>query len=117
MRAGDLDRRVTIQSRVETQDEFGQPIITWPTVGTFWAQVQQQSGREFFAAQQTVSERRTVFRLRWLEGVTVTHRVLYPAEGDGSPPPEPEANAIYNINEVRELGRGEGLELHCTAPG
>lgn len=117
MRAGDLDRRVTVQELIETQDEFGQPIQSWETVATVWAQVQQQSGREFFAAQQTVSERRTVFRLRWLEGITVTHRVVYPAVADGSPPPEPDGNAIYNINEVRELGRREGLELHSTAAG
>ena len=104
MRAGDMDRRITIQERITGESPSGEPIITWEDVGTVWAQVQQQSGREFFAAQQVISERRVVFRLRWLDGITVLHRVIYD-------------DREHDIHEVRELGRREGIELHTTASG
>lgn len=104
MRAGDMDRRITIQERHETESPSGAPIITWEDVATVWAEVQQQGGREFFAAVQVVSERRVVFRLRWLDGITVLHRVIY-------------EDREHDIAEVRELGRRAGLELHTTASG
>lgn len=104
MRAGDLDRRITIENIVIGQSPSGEPIETWTPVATVWAEVQQQSGREFFATAQTVSERRVVFKLRWLAGITVLHRVIYDARE-------------HNIQEVREIGRRAGLELHTAASG
>lgn len=104
MRAGDLDRRIVLERRVEQQDASGQPIITWTPIATVWAQVQQQSGREFMSGAIPVSERRVVFRMRHRTDVTVLDRVAY--DGDE-----------FDLNEVRELGRREGLELHTTARG
>ena len=102
MRAGDLDRRITIERVTITYSETGEPIETWNTLATRWAQVQQQSGREFFSGVQTVSERRVSFRIRWLEGLTVLDRVVCDS-------------AVHDIQEVRRLGRKEGVELHTTA--
>lgn len=104
MRAGDLDRRITLQKRTEQQDTYGQPIITWVPIATVWAQMQQQSGREFMAGAIPVSERRVVFRMRHRSDITVLDRVTH--DGDE-----------FDVNEVRELGRREGLELHTTARG
>ena len=36
-RAGTLDRRITIQRAVTTQDGYGQPIETWETFAERWA--------------------------------------------------------------------------------
>jgi len=104
MRAGDLDRRITIQSYSYERDDFGGEIPIWTDAAAVWAQVAQEGGREFLGAETIRSERKVVFRLRWLPGITVTHRVLY----DGRE---------HNILEVRELGRREGLELHTTTTG
>ncbi len=104
MRAGDMDRWITIQSVEYVFDDFGGFEEVWTDVADVWAHVSQQSGREFFAAGGIQSERKVVFRLRWLDGITVIHRVVY----DGRE---------HNIHEVRELGRREGLELHTTASG
>lgn len=49
-----------------------------------------------------MAEIRVLFRLRWIEGITVLDRVAY-------------ANRLHNIKEVRELGRREGLELMTVA--
>ncbi|MDP2330414.1 MAG: phage head closure protein [Reyranella sp.] len=102
MRAGDLDRRITIERFTETQGPSGEPILEWNALATVWAKVDQQGGREFFASIQEVSERKVVFRIRWIEGLTVLDRVV--CDGD-----------LHDIEEVRRLGRKEGLELHCTA--
>jgi len=106
MRAGDMDRRITIQRYVVIGDDgFGNEITEWIDLATVWAEVKQESGREFFAYGGINSDRKVVFRLRWIDGgVTVLDRVSY---GDRD----------HNIHEVRELGRQVGLELHTTASG
>ena len=104
MRAGDMDRRITIQVYSYETDGIGGIIESWTDFAEVWAQVTQQSGREFFGAGAIQSERKVVFRLRWLDGITVLHRVVF-------------GGREYNIHEVRELGRHEGLELHTTSSG
>ena len=102
MRAGDLDRRIVIEKRVITTSPFNEEIITFEPLAEVWAHVLQQGGREFLGAEAVTAERRVVFRIRWLAGVSALHRVVY--EG-----------RAHNITEVREIGRREGLELHSTA--
>lgn len=104
MKAGPLDRRVTIQRFTETRNEYNEPIAVWTDLATLSAQVIQQSGREFLSADQTQAERPVLFRLRWLDGVTVLDRVSY-------------GGRVHNIQDVKELGRQEGLELMTVAAG
>lgn len=106
MRAGDMDRRITIlRYELAGDDGFGNPIETYVPTEVVWAEVKQESGREFFAAAAIQSERKVVFKLRWIDPeVRVYDRVLY-------------GEREHNIHEVRELGRQEGLELHTTTTG
>jgi len=39
MKAGQLDKRVTIQRRSGTLDAYGQPVAGWADVATVWANV------------------------------------------------------------------------------
>ncbi|WP_035724641.1 phage head closure protein [Fodinicurvata fenggangensis] len=102
MRAGKLDRRITIERLVTGTDPYGAPTETWQTLASVWAQVLQESGQEFFAADAIQAERRVVFRIRYRDDLAMTDRVTY---GDWQ----------HDIHEIRELGRRDGLELHCTA--
>lgn len=102
MRAGDLDRKITIQSVDYVFDDYGSFEEVWTDMATRWASFTQSGGREFFAQAQIQSERKVVFRCRWVEVVTPIHRVI--CEGE-----------IFNITEARRIGRKIGLELHCTA--
>lgn len=102
MKAGPLDRRATIQRKSVTYDDYGQEIESWSDLRTLPAQVIQQSGREFLAADQVQAERRVLFRMRWFGGVTVLDRVIYDAR-------------VHNIQDVKELGRREGVELMTVA--
>lgn len=56
VRAGQLSRRVRIQSRSGAQDSFGGPQLTWSDVATVWADIEPLSGRELESAQRTASE-------------------------------------------------------------
>ena len=98
MRAGPLDRRVTIQRVTLTEDDYGGSVESWADLATVSAQVVQQSGREFLAAAQTQAEQRVLFRLRWIDGLSVLDRVSY-------------GGRLHNIQDVKELGRRAGVEL------
>ena len=104
MRAGDLDRRITIwRMGEEQQDPGGGWIPAQPElVATVWAAVQQTGGREFLDAAQVTAERRVVFRIRYRSDIQQDWWIEY-------------GGWKHDVHEIRELGRREGLELHCTA--
>lgn len=102
MRPGTMDRRITIQRLTVEEDPYGGTIETWGDLATVFAEVRQQGGREFLAADQVQASKRVVFYIRWLPGLTVQDRVSY--EG-----------TLHNIAEVREIGRADGVELHTVA--
>ena len=103
MRAGSLDRKVTLQRFTVTQDEMsGEEIQAWAELATVWANVRQASGGEYLKANQVQAVQRTVFQIRHYPGLTMLDRVIY----DG---PQ------FNIDDVRELGRREGTEIHAIA--
>lgn len=77
MRAGLLRHRVTIQNLTTAQDSFGDIVETWSDFATVWAQVEDLSGREFFAAAQVNSEIKTRVRIRYMEGIKPTMRILH----------------------------------------
>ena len=107
MRAGGLDRRMTLERFTSEPDPiYGTPIKTWAPLATVWAEVRQQSGREYLSAQgaMMVAERLVVFFIRWYPDLTVQDRVVH----DGR---------VHDIREVREIGRRDGVELHCKAAG
>jgi SPP1 family predicted phage head-tail adaptor len=79
MKAGALNKYVTIQAAVEVADSYGQPIVTWTTWKQVWASIEPVSGREYFAVQQTQSEVNQRVRIRYLDGLTTKHRILYGA--------------------------------------
>ena len=61
MRAGDLRRRILIQSPSTGQDAYGEPLTVWTNVfaagdGKIYAEIVPLSGRELFAAQAVQSE-------------------------------------------------------------
>ncbi len=100
MRAGDLDRKITIQSATEAQDGYGEAVPTWGTFATVWAKFTPNRGGERFAANQIVAQADGVFRIRWQPGITEKMRVSY--DGD-----------IYDIQYIAEIGRHEALDLYA----
>lgn len=103
MKSGKLDRRITIQNRVETQNTLGEAVISYTTFAQVWAEVVPLRGREYFTAAQTIPEAQLRIRIRYMTGVTEKHRIVY--EG-----------VNYDILHIAEIGRKEGLEIMVKKP-
>lgn len=99
IRAGKLNRRITIQNVGTTQDAIGEPVVSYTTFATVWASIEDLSGREFIAAGGTQNEAQTKIAIRYLAGVIPAMRVLHGA-------------TAYNIESV--LGQDKkSLLLMC----
>lgn len=76
--AGTLNRRVTIQSQLTTQDSYGQEQQTWTDVLTCWASIHAATSREVYAAAGFVSQLSHVVTVRYtFTPITSAMRVLY----------------------------------------
>jgi SPP1 family predicted phage head-tail adaptor len=100
MRAGTLDRTITIQAFSSTVDDYGTPTETWTDFATVRAALVQASTDEYLRAYGETDALAVIFRTRWLDGLTTEHRVVYDGRN-------------LNIREVKEIGRRKGLELRC----
>lgn len=101
MRAGKLDRTITIQGFTTVIDDLGTPVETWTDKATLRAQLIQSSTEEFIRSYGASDETVIIFRTRWIAGVTNADRIQY--EGD-----------VFNIKETKEIGRRKGLELRAV---
>lgn len=77
LRAGDLNRRITIQQRSSTPDSYGQQSGAWTDVVTCWAGIEPLTGRELLAAQAVNTENTHQVKLRYRTGITAAMRVVY----------------------------------------
>lgn len=75
--AGELDQRVTIQSKVVARDSHGGEVITWSDVATVWMQVQPITGRDSIALRQAQADVSTRFRMRYRAGIDSTMRFVW----------------------------------------
>lgn len=100
MRAGKLDRTIRLDRVVHETNDFGTPVETWATLATLRAEIVSASTEEFIRDFGASDETVTVFRCRYLAGVTLADRVFY----EGRP---------YDLKEIVEIGRRKGLELRC----
>jgi SPP1 family predicted phage head-tail adaptor len=103
MKAGKLDKRVTIKVKSATRDSYGAEIIGWSTLATVWAEVTPISGREFFVASQFVPEAQFKVRIRYREDFDETAKITYDS-------------ADHDILYIAEIGRQEGLEVLVKKP-
>lgn len=100
MRAGDLDRKIIIQSATDAQDDYGAVTQTWATFATVWAKKRDIRGSEQFVAQQVNARIAATFTIYWLDGVTEEMRISYESQ-------------YWDIRSINEIGRREGLELYA----
>lgn len=100
MRAGKLDRRLTILKQIDTgqTDSHGQPVFEFTALRTVWAAKVHRREDEEHAASQTYARRVVTFRIRHADDVTELDRL----ECEG---------LTYTIRGIREIGRKIGLEI------
>jgi SPP1 family predicted phage head-tail adaptor len=73
MRAGKLNRRLQIDRPDEEQNEVGEVINTWSTVGVVWASIEPIKGNEALKNNQILADMDTRIRIRWSEAVKDIH--------------------------------------------
>lgn len=104
IRAGRLNKRITVQQATETRNSVGDPIPSWTTYAIRWASVEPLNGREYFAAKQTQSETSIRMRLRYdsvTKSVTTKMRVSWDSR-------------FFDIESViRPRERGDEVILMC----
>lgn len=92
MRAGILDKRVQLQTAVDTQDtDTGEPVRSWTTLADAWANIAPLKGREFLTGGLPISEMDTKITVRWAEALlslSAKDRVVHTARG---------VTRLYNI--------------------
>lgn len=102
MMAGRLDRRIKIHTMQVVRSDYGEDVATPDEGEAVWARVQPVSGNERYISQQVMAEATTQFTIRYRAGVTPEQFIAY--EG-----------RLYDILEVLEVGRSEGLAIAAVA--
>lgn len=114
MRAGRLDRLITIQRKSVVSSDSGEPQESWSTlVLRRPATVAAIRGDETFSNPQVLAKELTQFwiwRSADVADVSPQDRIIYPALAADSPVGDAESRRIYDIVAVHEAGR-EGLKL------
>ncbi len=72
-----LDKKVRIERRAETQDEAGQTHERWAPVATVWASIRPVSSRHFFAASGERSHITHEIMLRHGIPIRSNDRIVY----------------------------------------
>lgn len=98
---GELNRRVTLQTRTSVQDTYGQAQDTWADWATCWAKIEPLSGNEMISAQAINAELTHKVTIRYRPGVLASMRLLY-------------GGRIFNVGSVIEPQMARvSLELTC----
>lgn len=102
MRAGKLDKTITIERHAITVDDYGTQTEGWSVIATVRAQIVQQSTEEFMRSFGSTGETAMVFRVRHSNGLKVADRVTHQGQA-------------FDVKEIKVLGRQSGMELRCLA--
>lgn len=100
--AGNLNRRIVIQSNTTSRDTDGASLDSWGTLATVWAERVPIAGAEEFAADQITALADVRFRIRYRSDVTTKNRLTH-------------GGITYDIVQVAEIELQEGLDLFCKA--
>lgn len=102
MRAGDLNRKITIQKKGAGEDEWGTPLPdAWDDVTKAWASIRNLSGLGAIKADAQAAVVKTSIRIRYRTDIAAGMRVLH-------------GSTVYDIKAVLsdEAGRGF-VDLVC----
>ncbi|QFS82345.1 phage head closure protein [Roseivivax sp. THAF197b] len=102
IRAGKLDRIVTLERKVETVAASGAVSEAWAPIATIRAELVQRSAEEFLASDIERETVAVIFRIRWRADISTADRLTY-------------LGRAYDLEEIAELGRRQGLELRAVA--
>jgi SPP1 family predicted phage head-tail adaptor len=98
---GRLRERVTVQRSTETRNRLGETTQSWSTFAERWASVQGLSSREVLLTGQQQTEVTHRVRMRYLNGMTGSMRILW-------------RGRVLEITSLLEHNNRSEHELLCT---
>ena len=102
MDIGRFNRRISIEQQSSTQDTLGQPVDTWTTFASVWADIRYTGGLEAIKANAVGSTAKVSVRVRYLTGVTAGMRVSHGLETFNILAVLPDANGRRYVDLVCE---------------
>ena len=75
--AGQMDRRITIQTFSETTDNFGQEVKSFSTLASVWANVVEKVGSEGEDGEMIAATKKVEFVIRYRTDVNEEMRISY----------------------------------------
>ena len=102
IKAGELDRIVTLLEMTSTEDDVGDQIDLWTVVAEVRAAKKALSSRDVMRTQGVVNAPQGKFVIRWRDGVTTKQRIIYDEQQ-------------FDIESIEELGRKQGLVIYVRA--
>lgn len=97
---GRLDRRIELQAANFTVSASGERSENWSVFATVWAEERERPVREIEAGGTEQAQKEIVFFIRYRSDLSERNRVVY-------------KGSVFNIENIREIGRKEALELRC----
>lgn len=88
---GNMRERIVFQQQSRTLDSMGGAAVTWSTVTTVWASVDETSGSETFPTLQIQPQTNVTFMIRYLSTITQAMRISWNSN-------------FYNIKEIINEG-------------
>jgi SPP1 family predicted phage head-tail adaptor len=82
-RAGELDQRITFQSRQRVSDGMGGTTDTWvniTTLSSVWAHIRPKSGKESTNYERVNAEANYIFAIRNRSDILESYRILWDSE-------------------------------------
>lgn len=76
MRAGRLNRQISIQERIETKTAMGNVVWTWTEKCRAWAEITGVTGREFQTNAQVQANVTHAITMRYQPGIVAKMRVV-----------------------------------------
>lgn len=101
--AGLRNVRITIENKTVVRTPAGDETDVWSTLATVWAARSDLRGEEFYAANSLLTRVDALFRIVYIEGVTVESRIKV-------------GNETFDITRVVRVGaKRRELELYVSS--
>ena len=104
MKIGDLRHRIQLQAPTDYQDEFGQPVRSWTTYATVWAQVNESGASESVDGMQLNASAVHSILVRYRSDIQSNHRILWGERilNISTPPRDPDGTRIGTVLVAQE---------------
>ena len=104
MRAGNLDRVLTIQRVSTSLNAYGTPVEAWTNNATIRGQLLKNATDDREGQRGHTTDIVLNFRIRYVASLSLNDRLLYQGQQ-------------YQVTQISEIGRRVGMDIACERVG